>query len=69
MVFQKNGAVVASVCKKLIVPYRIFLLPAPQRIKGTRHKPKESWGPFTARHLSDLPKDLLTNEVNNSFQT
>ena len=26
-------------------------------------KPPDSWGPFTAKHLSDLPKDLLTDEV------
>jgi hypothetical protein len=55
---------VASVDKKLIVPYRIFLLPCPKRIKGTKQKPKSAWGPFSVSHLSDLPKDLLTNEVN-----
>lgn len=58
-----NGAVVASVCKKIIAPYRIFKLPEPPKYQKAIGKPHDSWGPFSTKHLSDLPKDLLTDVV------
>ncbi|XP_054160865.1 28S ribosomal protein S29, mitochondrial-like [Oppia nitens] len=56
-----NGAVVVSVCKKLIVPYRIFNFPAPLKKVNTRTRRQLDAEPMTAKHLSDLPQDLLTN--------
>ncbi|CAG2182171.1 unnamed protein product, partial [Oppiella nova] len=55
-----NGAVVASVCKKLMVHYRILKVAGIPKYKP-RSRPWDTWGPFSVSHLSDLPLDLLTD--------
>ncbi|CAG2104704.1 unnamed protein product [Medioppia subpectinata] len=55
-----NGAVVATVDKKLVVPYRIHKVSRPFKAKA-KSRASDNWGPFTVSHISDLPHDLLTN--------
>ncbi|XP_017494067.1 PREDICTED: 28S ribosomal protein S29, mitochondrial-like [Rhagoletis zephyria] len=62
----QNGAVVASVCKKLVVPYRIFPI---HGLKNRRERERvyKHWGPFNVDHISDYPRDLLTDEGFHDF--
>lgn len=54
---------VASVDKKLVVPYRILKLTGPTKEKKGKQKLYKHYGPFNVDHLSDYPKDLLTDAV------
>lgn len=54
---------VASVDKKLVVPYRILKLTGPTKDKAPAPKLYKHYGPFKVDHLSDYPKDLLTDVV------
>ncbi|KAI2797757.1 28S ribosomal protein S29, mitochondrial [Blomia tropicalis] len=56
-----NGVIVTSVDKKLVVPYRLLPIHGPKQVKP-RLRTYKHWGPFDVDHLSDYPKDLLTDE-------
>ncbi|KAF7492892.1 28S ribosomal protein S29 [Sarcoptes scabiei] len=58
----KNGACVVTVCKKLVVPYRILAISGIPKKERIRDRTLKLWGPFNVNHLSDYPKALLTDE-------
>jgi len=58
-----NGVLVGSVCKKLVVPYRILPIhPVRGELRKAGNRRYDQWGPFNVDHLSDYPKDLLGDE-------
>ncbi|KAH9412894.1 28S ribosomal protein S29, mitochondrial [Dermatophagoides pteronyssinus] len=58
----QNGAIVASVCKKLVVPYRLLSISGIPKKENDRDRTYKQWGPFNVKHLSDYPKSLLTDQ-------
>lgn len=60
---QANGVVIASVDKKLVVPYRLLPIHGEKKNVKVSDQTYKHWGPFNVDHLSDYPKDLLTDEV------
>ncbi|KAH7644315.1 28s ribosomal protein s29 [Dermatophagoides farinae] len=58
----QNGAIVAAVCKKLVVPYRLLPISGIPKKEKDRDRTYKQWGPFTVKHLSDYPKALLTDQ-------
>lgn len=51
-----------TVCKKLVVPYRILAISGIPKKERIRDRTLKLWGPFNVNHLSDYPKALLTDE-------